>query len=105
MTTPTPDEIHVALDALRADATVWRAAAGDMKRAATAAQGQVIAPMSFTSRGLDVAAAYEALRVELAKLISEAATNFDAVADALDKSASAYEAEEQRNVHRLRGIY
>lgn len=105
MTTPSPDDIHVALDALRADAMVWRTAANDVKRAARAAEGQVLPPASFTSRGLDLAAAYEALRAELARLTSEAAANFDTVADALDKSADTYEAEEQRNVHRLRGIY
>jgi uncharacterized protein YukE len=105
MTTPTPDEIEVALEDLEADATRWAAAAAELQAAATAAGRQRLDPAVFSFAGPAAAAEYEALRAKLAGRISQGAVNLAAIAAALRTSAAAYAADEAAGVHRMLNIY
>lgn len=105
MTAPSHSEIHVALAELRSDATHWMRTSDKLRAAAGRADAQRLDPATFSFAGQDVAAAYEALRAKLASLLTGGADVAVATAQALAASADAYEAEENQNVHRLRGIY
>jgi uncharacterized protein YukE len=102
---PTPQQIAVALDALRADADRWADAAATMHAAAALADAQKVDAAAFSFAGQAVAAAYEGLRVKLVTLIGQCASNFDSVAAALRASADAYEADEAAGAHRMQNIY
>jgi hypothetical protein len=102
---PTPKDITVALDALRADADRWAAAAMELHDAAAEANARAIDPAAFSFAGHAAAVAYEALRVKMAGLIDQGARNLDSVAAALRASADAYEADETAGVHRMQNIY
>ncbi|OZM76980.1 hypothetical protein [Pseudonocardia sp. MH-G8] len=105
MTTPTPDEIEVALKDLEADATTWTNAAADLRVAAAAAERQRLDPAVFSFAGPAAAAEYEALRAKLASRISQGVAGFAAIAAALRASAAAYAADEAAGVHRMQNIY
>jgi hypothetical protein len=102
---PTPEQITVSLDALRADADQWTAAAGTMAAAAAAADGQKVDASAFSFAGQAAAAAYEDLRLKLAGLLHQGGVRFDSIAGALRASADAYEADEASGAHRLQNIY
>ena len=97
-------EITVALEALRADAALWRRAAADLRVAAATGEGQRLDPHALSFAGEPVAAAYEALWVKAVGLLRAGAENLDAVAAALDSSADTYAAEDAAGAHRLRGV-
>lgn len=102
---PTPKEISVALDALRADADRWARAAKELHDAAARADAQKVDPAMFSFAGQAAADSYEQLRVRLAGLISGGAREFDSIAAALRASADAYEADEVTGAHRMQNIY
>lgn len=102
---PTPEQVTVSLDALRADADQWAAAAATMAAAAATADGQQVDPSAFSFAGQAAAAAYEDLRVKTAGLIHQGAARFDSIAGALRASADAYEADEAAGAHRLQNVY
>jgi hypothetical protein len=52
-----------------------------------------------------VAKAYELLRVNTAGLLAAGAREFADIAESLRAAADTYEADELRNLHRLRNIY
>ena len=52
-----------------------------------------------------MAEAYELLRVNTAGLLAAGAQEFGAMAASLRAAADTYEADELRNLHRLRSIY
>ena len=95
-------DVAVSLHALESDAVRWNDAAADLRAAAAAAAGQVLAASAFSFAGREVATAYEALRSRTAMLLSEGADNLDAVAAALRAGAGAYAAEEAAAAERLR---
>lgn len=107
MTTPTPssDEISVALDALRTDATMWDGFADTLRTAVGAAQSLVVPPSAFSFAGQSVATQYDAIRNRMATLLEGGAVNFDATATALRQSADAYEDDEATGAHMMTGIY
>jgi uncharacterized protein YukE len=102
---PTPQEIHVALEALRDDADHWRTAADALRASAGRARDALVPPATFSFAGQAAAAAYEALRARTARLLEEGALNFDDIATALRASAAAYEADEKAHRHRIENIY
>jgi uncharacterized protein YukE len=105
MTTPTPDEIEVALEDLEIDATTWMGAAAELQAAAAAAERQRLDPAVFSFAGSAAAAEYEALRAKLASRISQGAASLAAIAAALRASADAYAADEAAGVHRMQNTY
>lgn len=105
MTTPTPHDIEVALDALEADAVGWSAAAADLRGAAQAAVGVPVAVSAFSFAGQSVAASYDELRSKMETLLSEGADSLDAIATGLRASAAAYAADEAANAHAIQNIY
>ena len=60
---------------------------------------------SSSFAGGPVAQAYELLRVNTAGLLAAGAREFGAIAESLRAAADTYEADELRNLHRLRNIY
>jgi hypothetical protein len=102
---PTPDQITVAVEALKSDAALWSRTAAELRDAAATAAEQVLEPSAFSFAGGAVAAAYEALRGRTAALLTEGADNADAIAAALRASAAAYAADEAAGAHRLHNTY
>lgn len=102
---PTPEQITVSLDALRADADQWAAAAGTMRTAATRAETQKVDPAGFSFAGHTAATTYELLRARMARLLHQGASTFDSTATALRASAASYEADEAAGAHRMRNVY
>lgn len=70
---PTPDQVTVATDALRADAGDWNSAADDLRTAAATADRLVLPASAFSFAGGAVAGSYEALRAKAAALLIEGA--------------------------------
>lgn len=102
---PTAGQIAVALEALRDDADRWAKGGEDLRAAQAAIRAAAVDSEAFSGLGADMARAYAALHARIAGLVTDATTNYDAVAAALRRSADTYEKEERANVHRLRGIY
>jgi len=102
---PSAEQITVSLEALRADAADWDHAAGELRTAARQADAAVVSPAAFSFAGGPVAQAYELLRVDTAGLLAAGAREFGAIAESLRAAADTYEADELRNLHRLRNIY
>ncbi|AHI00449.1 hypothetical protein GCM10010174_64630 [Kutzneria viridogrisea] len=105
--TPTADQVSVALDALRSDASTWDAAGDGLDGPTSTLGGLALGPeqvsMWAADAGLD--RTYNEAREQLASVIAQAAENFHAVAAALRTAATIYEQEEQQNLHRLKGVY
>lgn len=102
---PTPDEIRVATDALRADAETWSRSSVELGSTAATAEALTVAPEAFSFAAPAAAASHEALRVKAAALLREGSTNFNDIARALRIAADAYEADEAANLHMIRGMY
>ena len=102
---PSAEQITVSLEALRADAADWEHAAGELEVAARRADAAVVPSAAFSFAGGPVAEAYELLRVNTAGLLAAGAQEFGAMAECLLAAAATYEADELRNVHRLRNVY
>lgn len=101
---PTPQQVTVALEALRDDATVWSDDAGTLKAAQSTAESLRLPAPPFSFAGGQLAAAYDALVTRVATLLDQGGTNFTTVAAALRASADAYEADEQAHVHQLQSL-
>jgi hypothetical protein len=101
---PDGPDLAVALDAVESDAVRWTDAAVQLRAAAAAAAGQVLAATAFSFAGGQVAAVYEGLRSRTAALLRDGADNLDAVAAALRASAAAYAAREALESQRLHGV-
>ena len=94
-------DVAVALRALEADARRWAEAAATLRGAAGAVGARELPPGAFSFAGGEVAEVYEQLRARMAGLLAEGAENFDAVAAALRRSASAYAEDEASGAHRI----
>jgi hypothetical protein len=102
---PSPEQITVSIEALRADAADWDHAAGELRVTARRADAAVVPSTAFSFAGGPVAQAYELLRVNTAGLLAAGAQEFGAMAAALRAAADTYEADELRTLHRLRNVY
>jgi hypothetical protein len=102
---PTQQQITVALEALEADAEMWREAAAVLHDAATSAADLRVDSPAFSFAGQEVAAAYEGLSTKLTGLVKAGADNLDLIAATLRACAAAYRAEEEAGVHRMRNVY
>jgi hypothetical protein len=100
---PSKEEVKVACDALRSDATRWATASDEMMGAATSAQNLALGRDQFgyaaETRGL--VAAYTTLQQRIAHLLTGADTEFDKVGGALKASADTYEYEDAKGAHEL----
>ena len=102
---PAAEQIAVSLEALRADAADWDHAASELRTAGRRADAAVVPSAAFSFAGGPVAQAYELLRVNTAGLLAAGAREFADIAESLRAAADTYEADELRNLHRLRNIY
>lgn len=103
--TPTPDGIRVSVEALRADARAWLAAADDLDHAAARSRRTELPSSAFSFAGGATATSYAQLRAKISALLVDGSGNFTDIAGALRSSAHNYEADEAANEHALRGIY
>lgn len=103
---PTHDQVVVACNALRSDATKWVTGSDEMAAAATAAQGQTLgrAELGWIAEQRGVTAAYTTLQGKIATLLTGADREFDALAVALRTSADNYEREDAEGAHLMDGI-
>jgi uncharacterized protein YukE len=103
---PGPDQITVALGALRKDASQWDHAADVLRAVAGRARDEAsLPPAAFSFAGQAVATAYDALRTKMAGLLEAGSRNVDDIATALRRSADAYEADEIAGAHRMNSTY
>lgn len=107
MTQPSADQITAALEAMRADARAWGAAADQLTDAAQNARRLSLDAFHFSYFGeqLGLTAAYRSLQEKLITLLEQGAANFDSLAVALQRSADTYQAEDEAGVHRMRNVW
>ncbi len=103
MAPPPHDEVMVACDALRSDATKWTTASDAMAVAAGSAKNLVLGKDQFGWAGdqRGVVTAYQALQDKIAGLLTGADAEFDKIAVVLRVSADTYEREDAEGAHRL----
>lgn len=103
---PTHEEVVVACNALRSDATKWSTASDEMATASTSAAGLVLgrAEFGFAAEGHGVDTAYKTLQDRIAHLLSGADGEFDKIAAALRASADTYEAEDAAGAHEMDSV-
>ncbi|WP_394613003.1 hypothetical protein JNUCC0626_23910 [Lentzea sp. JNUCC 0626] len=96
-------DLKVALDAMRADAGLWSAAADDVEEPQGAISGLTLTghdvSMWAVDRGLD--RTYEKGRGVLEDLLRQAMTAFNGLGDSLRAAADTYEREEDANLHAM----
>lgn len=104
---PTKDQIRVAVDALRADARMWRSMEDELRDAAREAfrLDLGVSQVSYLGEKAGLTEAYIDIQSTLVRLLGEGVKAFDEMAAALIKAADGYERDEHNAVHRLRGIY
>ncbi|MDX8146536.1 hypothetical protein SK854_30795 [Lentzea sp. BCCO 10_0061] len=94
-------DLKVALEAMRADAGLWSAAADTVQAPQSAIGGLTLTghdvSMWAVDRGLD--RTYENGRVVLEDLLRQAMTAFSGLGDSLRAAADTYEREEDANLH------
>ncbi|HUQ59542.1 hypothetical protein [Lentzea sp.] len=98
-------DLEVALEAMRADARLWSAAADSVQGPQKAIAGLMLTghdmSMWAVDRGLD--RTYDTVRTVLEDLLRQATAAFHGVGDGLRAAADTYEREEAANLHRLTG--
>ncbi|GAA3653025.1 hypothetical protein GCM10022267_44170 [Lentzea roselyniae] len=96
-------DLTVALEAMRADAGLWSAAADGVQGPQSAISGLTLTghdvSMWAVDRGLD--RTYENGRVVLEDLLRQAMTAFNGLGDSLRAAADTYEREEDANLHEM----
>lgn len=102
MTSP-GEGVDVELEALRADAEVWRGAAGELERRRPHVQGMLVAPAAFSIWGVDAGLdrTYEEVRARMEALLDQGGQTFSALADTLTAAADAYGREDAAGAHRF----
>ena len=104
MSAPTPHDIRVATEALRADATRWTEQAGGIAVAADRAADLATTRLEAGVFQLLVDA-YEEVRTHVTDRCTEGRTAMAQVAETLRAVADTYESEEARREHALRHLY
>lgn len=104
--------LRVDIQALRNDAATWSGGgdslAESMAAAATAAETQLrvaAEQFSFVSRETGQADTYEELRAKAARLMGEAVSTFETVAEALVRAADEYERTDDESDRSIREIW
>lgn len=96
-------DLKVALEAMRADAGLWSAAADNVQGPQKAIGGLTLTghdlSMWAVDRGLDQI--YENGRIVLEDLLRQAMTAFAGLGDSLRAAADTYEREEDANLHQM----
>jgi len=107
VTGPSPQQVDVAIQALRDDAQKWRAAAGELEIAARVAAEMDFQAFHFSYIGdkIGVTDAYRMLQDKLIDLLNGGAANFRSVAQALNISANGYQEDDRNAEHRLKNVW
>ena len=104
---PDGQQVQAAVEAMRADAAMWREMAADLTAAASTADQLDLGRRQFSmiADQLGMTELYQQVQERLVHLIGQGAATFEATASALTTAAAGYEADEAAAVHRLRNIY
>lgn len=99
--------LTAAIQALRADAGIWQDVATTTSGAARAADGLTLSEgeLSWASRPTGLLDTYEEIRAKVARLLTEATTNFSSLSSTLNRVATAYETSDQAALSRMRGVW
>ena len=104
---PTPEEISVALQAMRSDASVWE----DMSDELAAARRIVdrldlgIQQFSFLGDLAGLPDLYTEIQLRIAGLLQQGSDEFDHLGTALRRAADGYEDDDRTSAHEIRGVY
>ncbi|GAA3458854.1 hypothetical protein ACFFSW_34480 [Saccharothrix longispora] len=92
-------DISVALEAMRADAALWTAAADNLDGPRSAIGGLVIADTEMSQWAADrgMHHTYEDARVALEDVLAKAVEAFRGLGESLHAAANTYESEEEAN--------
>jgi hypothetical protein len=104
---PTPDQVAVAVQAMRTDAATWHAAAGTLTAAQHAGQPLDLHEFqfSFVDDKAGLTHVYAQLKDKITRLLGEGATELDALAQALTTAANRYEQSDNAAYRRSHHIY
>ncbi|MFC0007726.1 hypothetical protein [Micromonospora siamensis] len=99
-------KVQVATEAIRAEAVKWRKLSDRMQTVARTTGDQNLSPLAFVVpdpliggvSATDLQSAYEKMHSQLTTLFTDAATEFDQFAGALNRNADWYEHAEEDNV-------
>jgi hypothetical protein len=101
---PTPQQLEVATDALRADAGVWGAQSAELHTIQV-----MVGDLTFSRLQAGIFQVLVSVNDDLAALVitrcSEGRIQLEAVASTLRAVAGTYDAEERANEHSLRNLY
>jgi uncharacterized protein YukE len=104
---PPPDEgeVKVSLDALKADASMWAAAAADLRSAATVGDRLDLSRLQLTYMGekVGLVETYQQIQAHLVSLLNQGASNFDHIAATLRNAADEYAREDAAGAHAIKG--
>jgi hypothetical protein len=101
---PTPQEVQVATDALRAEASVWLHHSDQMHAIAHNAEGLRMGRLEAGLFQL-VVSAYDAAADQVTARCREGQQRMAEIATTLRHVADTYDAEERDNVHRFTNLY
>jgi uncharacterized protein YukE len=101
---PTPQEVQVATESLRSEATIWLHQSDQMQAIAHKAEGL---RMSRLEAGLFqlVESAYDAAADQVTARCREGQQRMEEIATTLRHVADTYEQEERDNLHRFKNLY
>ncbi|MEV0270345.1 hypothetical protein AB0H43_16310 [Hamadaea sp. NPDC050747] len=104
---PDGQQVQAAVEAMRADAAMWRDMASELRGAASTADALDLGRRQFSmiADQLGMTELYQQVQERLVQLIGQGAETFEATASALTTAAAGYEADEAAAVHRLHNIY
>jgi hypothetical protein len=105
MTRPTPTQIDVAIEVLRAEAGLWERQSQRLADALTLTTAQRITGLGSAALFDDFLARYDEVVLTYAQRCTEGRDATHGIGIALDGVASTYEDEEHANVHAQHNLY
>ncbi|MEU4564888.1 type VII secretion target [Actinoplanes sp. NPDC023936] len=104
MALPSSEEVSVATDALRAEATVWEAQGGKLNVLSVQVETMEFGRVEAGLFQIMVSPYNEVVRAVTSRC-AEGAAAMTEMASTLRQVADVYEAEDQANAHRIRNVY
>ncbi len=106
MTPPDDQVVDVALDAMRSDADVWKAAADGLNKPTSAIDELALTPADVSvwaaEHGFD--STYEQARVAIREMLVQAQDYFGRIGRNLESAADQYESDDARAAEKLNKI-
>ncbi|MFG1928987.1 hypothetical protein [Cryptosporangium sp. NPDC048952] len=104
---PTPDEVRVALAAMRGDASTWDEMSDALAGAARVVDRLDLSSVQFSYVGdlVGLPEVYGEIQRRIAALLRQGSDEFDALGAALRQAADGYEEDDRSSAHQMRNIY